>query len=76
MRDYLKCEICFYIFVVLTLAFIFPELSGKSWTQDMVTFFSGGSISNEVKLFQGIRDLPGTLTPVLSGCSFNDKPRI
>lgn len=66
MSDYLKCEIYFYIFLVLTHVFIFPELLEKldssfshERTLDMVTFSSGRSISGETKLFQGIRDMPG-----------------
>lgn len=75
MSDYLKCEICFYVFVVLTHAFIFPKPLEKldrlffhQRTLDMVTFSSSRSISSEIKLFQDIiRDMPGTSTSVLSG---------
>lgn len=83
MSDYLKCEICFYVFVVLTQAFILPKPLEKldplffhQRTQDMVTFSSSRSISSEIKLFQDIRDMLGTSTSVLSGYFFNGKPRM
>ena len=33
----------------------------------MATFSSDKSILNEIKLFQGIRDIPGMFTPILNG---------